>query len=210
MIIACLSMLTDYVGLVFFPKCQMLRIVGRLAMPIYAYFIATGFTNTKDKRKYLKRILLNALISQIPFMVMTNSHKLNICTVWVISIIMLHCINDKKRLASHRIAIFLLCTAVCIGVPMDYGLYAASWVMIFWLREKHNGFAGNITAVVLGFAATAILHNASQVIAIFSIPLIILCEKYKATRIDNRYFKFIYRWFYPLHMMIVDIAAILI
>ena len=39
-IIAMITMTCDHVGLQIFPQLQWLRILGRLAMPIYAYMIA--------------------------------------------------------------------------------------------------------------------------------------------------------------------------
>ncbi len=39
-IIACVSMLVDHIGMILFPDVVALRIVGRLAMPLFALFYA--------------------------------------------------------------------------------------------------------------------------------------------------------------------------
>ena len=48
-IIAAISMVIDHVGLMFFPTLKILRIIGRLAYPIFAFMIAEGCYYTKNK-----------------------------------------------------------------------------------------------------------------------------------------------------------------
>ena len=66
-LIAILSMLIDHVGKLFFPNILFLQIVGRLAFPIFAFFIAEGFYYTRNKVKYFFTILVFAVIAQIPY-----------------------------------------------------------------------------------------------------------------------------------------------
>ena len=67
-IIASICMLIDHTGAVFPVSTPfILRLIGRIAFPIYAYMIAQGCKHTKNINKYLLRLGIFALISEIPF-----------------------------------------------------------------------------------------------------------------------------------------------
>ena len=65
-IIGCVTMVIDHLGALFFPWIG-LRIVGRIAFPIFCFLIAQGVAHTKDLRRYLGRLEMFAVISEIPF-----------------------------------------------------------------------------------------------------------------------------------------------
>lgn len=66
-IIACLTMLIDHTGDIFFPRLRLLRIIGRLAFPIFCYQLSEGLYYTKSPGKYLGRLCIAALIAEIPY-----------------------------------------------------------------------------------------------------------------------------------------------
>ena len=66
-------MLLDHIAAVFgvagwcFFSGEMLRNIGRIAFPLFAFAIVNGWYHTKDKQKYFSKIALFAAISQIPY-----------------------------------------------------------------------------------------------------------------------------------------------
>ena len=55
-LIAMVSMVFDHVGDNFFPGAAWMRVIGRIAMPIFSFCVAEGFSHTRDPKRYLARM----------------------------------------------------------------------------------------------------------------------------------------------------------
>ncbi|MFM1515004.1 TraX family protein [Helcococcus ovis] len=75
-LIAIIAMLIDHVGAYFqlsgseiipFQYAFLMRSIGRLALPIFSFFLVEGYLKTKNLKKYIDRLHVFALITQIPF-----------------------------------------------------------------------------------------------------------------------------------------------
>ena len=66
-IIAMVTMLIDHVGAVIFPQFIILRIIGRIAFPIFAYELVEGYFHTSNIWRYILRLLVFGVISEFFF-----------------------------------------------------------------------------------------------------------------------------------------------
>ena len=60
-------MCVDHAGLTLFPSHGVFRCIGRIAFPLYCFLLVQGFLHTRDVRSYGRRLLLFAILSEIPF-----------------------------------------------------------------------------------------------------------------------------------------------
>lgn len=66
-LIALITMFIDHIGAVFFPQVTLLRVIGRISFPLYAFLIAEGCRYTRNRGRYALGLGVFALISEIPY-----------------------------------------------------------------------------------------------------------------------------------------------
>lgn len=64
---ALFAMCLDHAGLALFPASGVFRCVGRIAFPLYCFLLVQGFLHTHNLHAYCRRLLLFAILSEIPF-----------------------------------------------------------------------------------------------------------------------------------------------
>ena len=169
-LIAALFMVIDHTGYMFFPMVIWIRKVGRIAFPVFAFFVAEGFFYTKDRRRYLLRMLLFAVISELPFDLAFFGKWYwkyqNVMFSFVLAILALM-IFEKSR--ENRtwwgFALGLLgiagCAWVSVLINTDYSYYAVILVAVFtagWLLGAPVGIGTLITVFGIGTIMQAVFH----------------------------------------------------
>ena len=209
-ILACITMFIDHIGLLFFFFFLLFRIIGRISMPLFAYCIARGIKNTKNVKNYIFRILLIAIVSQIPYMFMINYFNLNICFVWVLTVIF---ISLCKKLKTKKIyfVYILLVVALLVFVPMDYGLYGFSYVIISYFFFLDN----DIIKMYISWSTLHILYllynPSSAIMQVFTFPSIIvifICNKLNLEKVKIKSKSVL--WFYPIHIIVLIIIKFIL
>ncbi len=179
-LLALVTMLVDHIGYMYFPDVMFFRIIGRLAFPIFAYQIALGYSRTADLKKYVLRLSLFALISQLPYSffnpdIKFNPLRFNVLFTFITAIGLL-CVYDlgilkiknfiKDKSYTHLLnGIFLLALAVIIiivpevisffikGFNLEYGLLALALVLLFHVFQEKT------EATIISIILLYLLHG---------------------------------------------------
>lgn len=201
--IAMLSMLVDHVGGVFFPEHDVLRIIGRLAFPLYAFGICEGLRHTKSFKVYHMRLWGLALVSQLPFVLAFEVMQLNVIFTFIFSIYAIKLLEYKELHKSLSIGL-----VVAIGVFMeltsDYGLYGLLMVLMYrCISEKGKLLAVHGLLNVLHFFLFGWYVQLFSLIATYVIND---RERIRSLGVN----KLLYRSFYPAHLAIICILKLFI
>lgn len=206
--LAVLFMLIDHIGLVFFPNNPIWRMIGRLAMPIFAFGIASGFYYTKSLTCYIKRILIFALVSQIPYALVCQYAfgqmiYLNIGFTFLSALICLGILEDRfsaglPRMMKCMLLIFMLLFVEVLHV--DYGIYGVLTVIIFYYfyMKQKQPVLGGLMFIGLTFLEVILYQNTLQSLAIFSVFLL-----YLPTGAPKKQLRYFFYYFYPLHLLVL-------
>lgn len=205
-ILACILMLVDHIGFCLFPRVLILRMIGRLAFPLFAFQIAIGFSHTKNKKQYMIRMFLFAITSQLPFQFFraasgyTEFHT-NVGFTFFISLLCLYlidCYQEKKQILYLLLIVPLISAAVLLKV--DYSFYGPVLVILFYLfgLEKKNFPILVITTIYATIIYVLIIKNSIQFYCLLSLLIILLYNGKKGPS-----FKYAFYLFYPLHLIIL-------
>ena len=97
-IIAAVTMLIDHAGLILFPEQHWMRIVGRIAFPLFAYCIAEGYRYTRHRLRYFLQIFLLGIGCQIVYYIAERDWYLGILLTFSLSILLME-LARRWRLA---------------------------------------------------------------------------------------------------------------
>ena len=213
-IIAMISMAFDHAGDMFFPDVMWPRMIGRLAMPIFSFFIAEGFAHTRDKKKYLGRLGLFALISEIPFDLAIDGrlglgHQ-NIMLTFFLATSALMLFDrirggngpEGERIPVGKTVLGVLAVAGIAALALllraDYTVFAVVAVFLFYvLRQKHPLLRSGVGVAFLALTRTMGYYGATG----FSLIPLALYNGQK-----GRGLKWLFYAFYPGHLL--GLAAI--
>ena len=211
-ILAMITMTCDHVGLELFPQFFWLRIIGRLAMPIYAYMIAEGCRHTRDRKKYLLRLLGMGALCQVVYFVALGSLYQNILITFSLSVCLI-CLYDEVerersfktwcKLLAGTLAVFFLCVVLPDLLPntdfeIDYGLPGVLLPVLI--------YGAGTRGLLLGLALLGLEFGFAQWFAFLSVPLLLA---YNGRRGKANIGKFFY-WYYPAHLVVIHIISLII
>lgn len=205
-LIALICMTADHVGLMLLPQYTVLRIIGRLAFPIYAYMIAEGCRYTRSMGKYLTALLLTAAVCQAVYFVTMQSLYMCIMVTFSVSVALIWLIRlaaEKKNAA--------LWGAVAAGILLTF--FAAEILPLLLPHTDYGidyGFVGILLPVMvylfaqrklqlLCMALMLIVLSGDWNIQFWSLLAVPLLALYSGKR-GNRKMKWLFYLYYPIHL----------
>lgn len=217
-IIAMISMLIDHIGGYLFPKVAILRIIGRLAFPIFAYMIAEGCFYTKHRLRYLLHLLILGTGCQLVYFFFMGSLYMGILLTFSLSIITIYSIDyylKKKSITGLLLMLITLFSVFFIsviipeiykdsGFMFDYGILGILLpVCIYFSKFRLFKILFSIIFIILlsiYYDSTLLLYS------LLAIPFLVLYNqergKYKM--------KYVFYIFYPLHLVILYLIKMFI
>lgn len=244
--IAMITMLIDHVGAALFSlqlqgiyifqetfNAYILRGIGRAAMPIFAFLIVEGFKNTKSVKKYMARLLIFAVISEIPYNMFSNAisgmpigfssdiffmqNVQNIYFTWLISVLSIYFIDRMKnvsfifKIVNGIIVISLLFASEILKV--DYGSTAVLLVIGIYLTYPKDVAKKRFMQMIVMICGIAPMYSGFPEYFKFFACLggyLIFFYNGRQTSYLVKKNKYLFYAFYPAHLLIISLIVIYI
>lgn len=228
--LAMLFMLCDHLWATLVPGNMWLTCIGRMAFPIFAFLLVEGIHYTRDRKKYLTRLLVLALVSEIPFNLMYDGgvwypfHQ-NVIWTFLISFVCISGIEKLRKKGRPWLTVLGIAGIAIVGALLalllatDYFGGGVLTVILFYLfrGRKWWQLAGQaaglywINCVLLGglFIPVEIgghyLEIPQQGFALFALLFIWLYRGRQG--LHNRSVQIGCYAFYPAHMLLLALIA---
>ena len=225
-IIAMTFMLMDHLWATLLPAQEWLTCVGRLAFPIFAFMTVEGYFHTHDLRKYLRRMLVFALLSEIPFDLMyggTWFYPVHQNVIWtlllgLLGIHLMEKARKKQKLALYVLTVLLVVVLGAVlgtlGMVDYYGAGVLTMFVFYLFRgRKWWCFLGQLLA--LYWVNVELLSGLMYQVNILGTE-IELCQQgiallalipiwiYRGRQgYHSRTFQYACYAFYPVHMLVI-------
>ena len=198
--------------------------IGRLTYPIFAFMIVEGYFHTKNLKKYVLRLLIFALISEIPFnLVMSSSwiaplHQ-NVLWTFLIGILLIF-LNEKanKKALWVRILVFigtaLLGCLLGIITFVDYNHGGVLIILLFYVFRERKWWALLGQIVCLYFISVEVISGQFIPIELFGKTFELVVQSFCVLALIpiwlyqgkqgpyNKAIRYLYYGFYPAHLLL--------
>ena len=210
--IAVIAMTIDHIGLYLCGDAWPMRVIGRLAMPIFCFMLVEGFCHTSSRSRYFARLLIFAFAAFVPHLTLAvithTTLSLNVLFTLAFSLLALACIDRGRWYFLGLIPVF----ALMICFPFEYGIFAILAVIGLYYARKlfyHNRPLRVLAQLLVLAAMNISLYLQTgwllQLWAIAAIIPIALYSGKKGRRIGGRFFYY----YYPLHLFVILLIKLL-
>lgn len=214
-IIAIVSMVIDHCAYFILepetPIYDMMRCFGRVAFPVFAYLIAEGFANTRNRMRYFLTLMAFAIVSEFPWFLLNGyDFTHNVIFTLAIGVVAL---SACDRLCEHgplcfASVILFASLAWCFGT--DYDWRGVLMIVVFYMLrfqtirpwiERHSFHIHSQTVLQIIFAFPLMLHYGLTGALLASMVIFL----YDGTRgcIKGPVAKYSFYTVYPLHLLLI-------
>lgn len=213
--IACITMLLDHIGAMMVPG-NTLRIIGRIAFPIFCFLMAEGAYHTKNPRKYCLRLVIGMLLSELPFDLAFRQkptwERQSVMVTLLLGFLAVEIIQNTKY---DLVKLLAVCGGFALAqwAHTDYGGYGVLLVVLFsqargklWLQTVLLAmFAWMMNSVripVLGLSVPI------EMFAVLAMIPIALYSGRKTT--SSKAVQWGFYLFYPVHLAVLIFVRMLL
>lgn len=222
-IIACFTMLLCHITFVYPQYSVPLMYIGKISFPLYAFLISEGYVHTRNFSKYLTRLIVFGVISQIPAYLLFagksfNGLYLNIFFTLALGLLGIR-IYDKIKSKYISTLLIILLAVIAELLKFDYGAFGVLMIVCFYVfkRNKLNMVLSQMFLMFILYMKkmsyyTFSLFNLQYILfqLLFSVIslAIILTYNGKKGKSSSR-IKLMFYCFYPVHLIILDLLKFL-
>ena len=234
-ILAISFMILDHSWNVFFVNQNQIwmNLLGRLAFPIFAFMLVEGFYKTKNRSKYLKRIFIFAVISEIPFNLLVSTSVFgspsiffpynNVLWTFGIALYMLvlfEKIKNKDNLPVTvkifgKIIISILAMFITRLIVSDYREYGIMMVLVFYFFRSKKWWNFIAQVILLAWINIFLIWGYNVTLNCFGNEINVSSQSFAIFSlvfiwlyngkqgIHNKITKYMFYSFYPLHLLLI-------
>jgi len=230
-IMAMAFMLCDHLWGTVVPGNNWMTCIGRIAFPIFAFLLVEGYFHTKNLKKYTLRLLLFAVLSEIPFNLAFSGgviYPLHQNVIWTF-LIAIGMIVLNEKVAKKRVGIRILvgCATILLGslvgmiTFVDYHHAGVLTVLVFYFFRKRTWWCRLGQLICLGYINLEMLgglvyeftlfgetvsfaHQGFALLALIPIWLYRGKQGY-----HSKVFQYVCYAFYPAHLLVLGLVSLL-
>ncbi len=219
-------MLCDHMWAMLFPAAEWLTCAGRLAFPVFAFMVAEGWSHTHDLRKYLRRMLVWAVLAEIPFDLMYYGgafypfHQ-NVLWTFLLSLLLIAWI-EKVRARFQPVPALLMSIGISfLGFILGYAVMADYYgagvltVLTFYFFRGRNWKNRVCQLICLYILNVNLLGGYSYDVQLFGYTLEVSQQSFALLALipiwlyrgrqgyHSKAFQYACYAFYPVHMLLL-------
>lgn len=209
-ILALITMTVDHIGVQLLPNLTVLRIIGRLSFPIFAYMIAEGCRYTRDRRRYLLTLAVMAALFQLVYFFAMGSLYQGIFVTFTLAVSLIFAIDRARErrtaaawLPAGGVFAAILLLSVCLPMwwqtsdfAVDYDIWGILLPAVVYFAPTRET---RLALVAADLVCLSLMWGGVQW---FSLLALVPLACYNGKR-GKRKMKNLFYIYYPAHLVVI-------